>query len=377
MRHVVAIGTEKGLFLATSDNDRRSWQLSEPHFPMTAVYAVGVDQRPASPRLLAGVTSSHFGPSVAISDDLGSSWEEPDSPPLAFPPDAANALERVWQFAPAGPDQPGVVYAGTQPSALFRSQEGGRNYSLVTGLWNHPHRPDWGAGFGGQAVHTVLPHPIDRNRVLVAMSTGGVYRTDDGGNTWNPANKGIKAYFLPDPWPAFGQCVHKVARDAGDPERLYAQNHHGVYRSDDGGEQWQSIADGLPTDFGFVVVAHPHTAGTVFTFPVTADGMRFPPDHRCRVYRSTDAGQSWEAMTDGLPAEPYYPIVLRDAMCCDDSATTGVYFGTRSGDVFGSRDEARSWSRLAGNLPDVLCLRSFAVDTPQAVETADSSSGQG
>jgi hypothetical protein len=361
MRHVLAIGTEKGLFLATSEDDRRTWELSEPQFPMTAVYAVGFDRRPAKPRLLAGVTSSHFGPSVAVSDDLGQSWEEPDHAPLAFPADAEQALERVWQFAPAGPDEPGVVYAGTQPSALFRSEDGGRNYELVSGLWNHPHRPNWGAGFGGQAVHTVLPHPTDVKRILVAMSTGGVYRSDDGGDSWSPANKGIKAYFFPDPWPEYGQCVHKVARDAGDPERLYAQNHHGVYRSDDGGSTWQSIAEGLPTDFGFVMVAHPTTPGTIYTFPVTADGMRFPPDHRCRVYRSTDAGATWEALTAGLPTEPYYPVVLRDAMSCDDAAVAGVYFGTRSGDVFASRDEGTNWSRIAANLPDVLCLRAVEI----------------
>jgi photosystem II stability/assembly factor-like uncharacterized protein len=361
MTHVLAIGTEKGLFLATSEDDRRSWEVGDPQFPMTAVYAVGLDRRPATPRLLAGVTSSHFGPSVAVSDDLGQTWNEPDHPPLALPSSAEKALERVWQFAAAGPDEPDVVYAGTQPSALFRSRDGGRNYDLVPGLWNHPHRADWGAGFGGQAIHTVLPHPTDPQRLLVAMSTGGVYRTDDAGESWSPANKGIKAYFFPDHWPEYGQCVHKVARDAGDPERLYAQNHHGVYRSDDGGDNWQNIADGLPTDFGFAMVAHPHTAGTIFTFPVAADGMRFPPDHRCRVYRSTDAGASWQAMTEGLPTEPYYPIVLRDALCCDDSAVAGVYFGSRSGDVFGSRNEGESWRRVAANLPDVLCVRAFEV----------------
>lgn len=359
MPTALAIGTEKGLFLATSSDDRRTWRVGEPQFPMTAVYAVGVDTRPPTPRLFAGVTSSHFGPTVAVSDDFGATWAEPDHSPLAFPADTDVTLERVWQFAAAGPDEPGVVYAGTQPSALFRSTDGGVNYELVSGLWNHPHRLSWGAGFGGQAVHTVLPEAGDPDRLLVAMSTGGVYRSTDAGRNWSPANKGIKAYFMPDQWPEYGQCVHKVARDAGDPRRLYAQNHHGVYRSDDGGDQWQSIADGLPTDFGFVIVAHPHTPGTVYTFPITADVMRFPPDHRCRVYRSRDAGESWEALTEGLPTEPYYPIVLRDAMCCDAAETAGVYFGTRSGEVFGSPNEGDTWSRIAAQLPDVLCLRAF------------------
>ncbi len=357
MAHLLCIGTDKGLFIAKSRHDRKTWEVGPPLFPMTSIYSVGVDTRPPSPRLLVGVASSHFGPSVAVSDDLGRSWSEPDGPPLAFPQSAGVALERVWQFA-SSPNAPGVVYAGTQPSALFKSTDGGRTYALVAGLWNHPHRPQWGAGFGGQAVHTVLPHPTDPDRLLVAMSTGGVYRSRDAGQTWSPANNGIKAYFLPDPWPEFGQCVHKVARDAGDPDRLYAQNHHGVYRSDNGGDSWESIADGLPADFGFTMVAHPSKPGVIYTFPIEADSRRYPPDFRCRVYRSTDAGASWEALHNGLPSDNFYPVVLRDAMCTDDGTPTGVYFGTRSGQVFGSADEGDSWSLIADHLPDVLCVRS-------------------
>ena len=192
---------------------------------------------------------------------------------------------------PAGPDEPDVVWAGTEPSALFRSDDGGRSFELVRSLWDHPHRPQWEAGFGGQAMHTVLPHPRDPARLLVAMSTGGVYRSEDGGASLGAGQHRHQAYFMPDEWPEFGQCVHKVARDAGNPERLYAQNHHGVYRSDDDGRTWSSIADGLPTDFGFPMVAHPRRGGVVWTFPLVADGERFPPDHRCRVFRSEDAGE--------------------------------------------------------------------------------------
>jgi photosystem II stability/assembly factor-like uncharacterized protein len=307
------------------------------------------------------VQSSHFGPSVAISDDLGGSWQEPDAAPLAFPADAGTAVERVWQIVPAAASEPDVVWAGTQPSALFRSTDGGRTYELVRGLWDHPHRPQWGAGFGGQAIHTILPHPDDPRRVLVAMSTGGVYRTADGGLTWAPSNEGIKAYFLPDPWPEFGQCVHKVARDASDPDRLYAQNHHGVYRSTDGGGSWQSIADTLPSDFGFPIVAHPRRAGTIWNFPLGADGDRHPVDLRCRVYRSTDAGDTWQPQDAGLPAEPFYPVVLRDAMGADDAEPAGVYFGTRSGEVYASRDEGLSWSQVVAHLPDVLCVRAVTL----------------
>jgi photosystem II stability/assembly factor-like uncharacterized protein len=360
MTTLLAIGTGKGLFLATS-SDRRDWAVSGPHFPMTGVYAVAVDKRPGRPRLLAGMTSSHFGPSVATSDDLGGSWHEPAQAPVAFPADTGASLGRVWQLTPAGPDQPDVVWAGAEPSALFRSEDGGRSFSLVRALWDHPHREQWGAGFGGQAVHSVLPHPGDPGRMAVAMSTGGVYRTEDAGASWAPGNTGIRAYFLPDEWPEFGQCVHKIARDAGDPDRLYAQNHHGVYRSDDDGRTWTSIAAGLPSDFGFPIVAHPSRPGTVYAFPLTADGERFPTDRRCRVYRSSDAGEKWEPLTAGLPDGPFYPAVLRDAMCADDHDPAGVYFGTRSGAVYASADEGDSWSLVAAHLPDVLCVRAAEV----------------
>jgi photosystem II stability/assembly factor-like uncharacterized protein len=305
--------------------------------------------------------STHWGPTMVTSDDLGKSWQEPESAPVSFPADTETALERVWQIVPAGPGQPDVLYAGTQPSALFRSVDGGVTYELVRALWDHPHRPDWGAGFGGQAIHTILPDPGDPARVLVAMSTGGVYRTADGGSSWAPANKGIKAYFAPDPWPEFGQCVHKVARDATDPLRFYAQNHHGVYRTDDGGDSWTSIADTLPSDFGFPMVAHPSRTGVIWNFPLTADSNRHPADLKCRVFRSTDAGGTWEPMSKGLPEEPYYPAVLRDAMCADDADPAGVYFGTRSGEVYASADEGETWALVAAHLPDVLCVRAVTL----------------
>ncbi|MGK5739812.1 WD40/YVTN/BNR-like repeat-containing protein [Micromonospora sp. URMC 103] len=361
MTTLLAIGTSKGLFLATSTDGRRTWRVDGPRFPMTGVYAVGIDKRRAAPRLLASTTSSHFGPSVAVSDDLGASWQEPEQAPVAFPADTGASLGRVWQLTPAGPDQPDVVWAGTEPSALFRSEDGGVTYELVRALWEHPHRAEWGAGFGGQAVHTVLPHPADADRILVAMSTGGVYRSDNGGASWAPGNTGIRAYFLPNEWPEFGQCVHKVTRDAGDPDRLYAQNHHGVYRSDDDGRTWSSIAEGLPSDFGFPIVTLPGRPDTVFTFPLAADGERWPVEHRCRVNRSGDAGSSWQALTAGLPDAPFFPSVLRDAMCADDAEPGGVYFGTRSGEVYASRDEGDSWSLVAAHLPDVLCVRAAEV----------------
>ncbi len=358
---LLAIGTGKGLFLARSGDGRASWSMSGPHFLMNAIYSVAIDVRGDRPRILVGAQSEHWGPSVFHSDDLGESWQEPEHGALAFPADTGTSLERVWQLQPAAADQPGVIWAGVQPSALFRSADGGEHFELVRALWDHPHRKDWGAGYGGQAIHSVLPHPSDPNRVTVAMSTGGVYRTEDGGESWAASNTGVKAYFLPDPYPEFGQCVHKIAHNADAPEQLFLQNHHGVYRSDDGGQNWQSIAEGLPSDFGFAMVAHPHRTGVAYNFPIAADGERIPPDARCRVYRTEDAGKSWTALSDGLPQEGFYPTVLRDAMCADDADPAGVYFGTRGGEVYASADEGEHWQAIATHLPDVMSVRAAVV----------------
>jgi photosystem II stability/assembly factor-like uncharacterized protein len=297
---------------------------------------------------------------VYRSEDLGRSWTEELGAAVAFPGDLGSSVERVWQIQPGGPDEPEVFYAGTQPSALFRSEDRGRSFSLIRSLWDHPHREQWDAGFGGQAIHSVLPHPSDPSRVTVAMSTGGVYRTTDRGASWAPANKGIKAYFFPDPWPEFGQCVHKITAHPSRPERIFAQNHHGVYRTDDGGDNWESIADGLPADFGFPIVVHPHRPDTVFVFPLTADSERIPPNGEARVWRSDDAGQTWAPSRSGLP-DRFYAAVMRDAMTTDQADPMGLYFGARDGTVWLSTDDGENWQQLAAHLPDVLSVRAAVV----------------
>jgi len=360
MTVLLAIGTGKGLFLARSEDNRGSWHISGPHHPMHGVYSVAIDTRRERPRLLAGASSSHFGPGVSYSDDLGQTWAEPEAAPIAFPEGSGTVLGNVWQLALGLSQQPDRVYAGVEPSALFVSDDGGLSFDLVRGLWDHPHRAHWTPGFGGMAIHTVLPDPAAPEKILVAMSTGGVYASADAGATWAASNAGIKVSFAPDPFPEYGQCVHKVARGC-QPRQLFAQNHHGVYRSDDGGAAWVSIAQGLPGDFGFPIVAHPSRPGVVYVFPLTADISRFPTDYRCRVYRSEDAGARWSALTKGLPDGPFYPTVLRDAMCADDVDPAGIYFGTRSGEVYASADEGDSWSLVAAHLPDVLCVRAARI----------------
>jgi len=355
---VLLVGTRKGLWIGRSE-DRDRWTWSRPEFLMQGIYGLGVDDRGAVPRLFAGGTSEHWGPGVYYSDDLGESWTETHGAAVRFPADLGSSVERVWQIQPSAVE-PEVIWAGTQPSALFRSEDRGESFSLVRSLWDHPHREEWGAGFGGQAIHTIVPHPEDPQRVTVAMSTGGVYRTEDGGGSWAPANQGIKAYFFPDPWPEFGQCVHKVASHPSAPSRLFAQNHHGVYRSDDGGDRWVSIADGLPADFGFPIVVHPHQPETVYVFPLVADGARIPPEGQARVWRSTDAGESWTPNGQGLP-DDFWAAVMRDAMTTDRAEQAGLYLGARDGSVFASVDDGESWDQIAAHLPDVLSVRAVAV----------------
>jgi len=357
---LLMVGTRKGLWVGRSDEARREWEWSGPHFPMQEVYSVLIDRRGDAPRLFAGSSSSWFGPQVYRSDDLGETWDETPNGAIRFPEDTGATLASVWQLQPGSPaGDDGVVWAGTEPGAVFKSTDRGETFELVRGLWDHPHRTEWNEGYGGQAFHTVLPHPKDADRVLAAISTGGVYATEDGGTTWSPHNTGVKAEFMPGErtYPEFGQCVHKVARDSANPDRLYLQNHGGVYRSDDGGETWNDIASGLPSEFGFAMVAHPHRADTAYSFPITDAGGRWPVDGKARVARTTDAGESWELLGEGDLPDEYFAAVMRDAMCADDHETAGLYVGGRNGSVFCSADEGESWSEIHRDLPDVLVVR--------------------
>ncbi len=360
MSTILMVGTRKGLWIGTSDEAREDWSFTGPHFDMEEVYSCLIDKRGEQPRLLAGTSSSWLGPQVRWSDDLGASWQETPNGAVRFPASTDTKLERIWQLV-TGPEDD-VVYAGTEPGAVFKSTDRGESFTLEQALWDHPHRPEWDAGFGGQAFHTILPHPTDPQSVTAALSTGGVYQTNDGGASWEPRNTGIRAEFLPEgqQYPEFGQCVHKVTRHPARPERLYLQNHGGVYRSDNHGETWESIADGLPAEFGFAIVVHPHQPDTVFVFPINGGDRRYPPDAKARVWRSTDAGESWKELGQGLP-DNFFVGVMRDAMCVDDHQRPGVYFGARNGAVWGSADEGDTWRQIVSDLPDVMVVRAAAL----------------
>ena len=357
---LVMVGTRKGLWIGVSDAARQQWSFTGPHFDMEEVYSCLIDTRGGATRLLVGASSSWLGPQVWRSDDLGASWQETPNGAVRFPDGAGATVARVWQLTPGAEDE--VVYAGTEPAAVFRSTDRGETFALEQALWDHPHRPQWNAGFGGQAFHTVLPHPGDPHSVTAALSTGGVYRTTDGGTSWEPRNRGIRADFLPEgeQYPEFGQCVHKITRHPSRPERLYLQNHGGVYRSDDEGGTWTSIGDGLPADFGFPIVVHPHDPDTVFVFPINGGDRRYPPQAKARVWRSRDAGETWEELDDGLP-DAFFVAVMRDAMCVDDHTTAGLYFGARNGSVWASVDEGGSWGQIVSDLPDVMVVRAATV----------------
>ena len=363
---VLLLGTRKGLWVGRSDEGRTAWSWEGPHHEMQEVHAVAA--LPGG-RVLAAGASSWLGPQVWRSDDLlttpggGASWEGTPEGALRFGPDDGASVEAVWALEPGSPaDAPGTVWAGSQPAALWRSEDSGETFALVRGLWDHEHRPHWQPGFGGQAFHTVLPHPTDPARLLAALSSGGLYGTEDGGTTWEPRNQGIKVEFLPEgkQYPAWGQCVHKVDRHPDAPELLLLQNHGGVFRSEDEGRSWVPADAGLPATFGFPVVAHPHQPGTFFVFPVEAGERRWPPGARAAVWRTRDAGRTWEECADGLP-ERFFVGVVRDAMAADDHAVTGLYVGGRNGGVWGSTDDGASWRTLVTDLPDVLCVRAYAV----------------
>jgi photosystem II stability/assembly factor-like uncharacterized protein len=360
---LVLVGTTKGAFIFTSNATRSRWRVDGPHFPGEAVYSLAFDQRGGRFRLLAGVHSNHWGATIRTSDDFGRTWSEAERQAVRFPESSGLSLAQVWQITPGSAEEPDVVWCGVEPAALFRSDDAGESWAPVDGLLNHEHRPRWQPGGGGLCLHTIVLDPTNPQRMGIAISTAGFYRTDDGGKTWQARNKGVRAVFLPDQHPEFGQCVHKVTHHPSRPERLFLQNHWGLYRSDDWGDSWQDIANGVPSDFGFPIQSHPHDPDTVYAIPLQSDEFRVVPEAKLRVYRTRDAGASWAPLTDGLPQSNAFESVLRDGLAVDSRDPAGVYFGTRSGKLYASASEGESWTALARSLPPICCVKSAVVGT--------------
>ncbi|HZO80493.1 MAG TPA: hypothetical protein VFB33_02275 [Candidatus Binataceae bacterium] len=359
---IVMVGTVKGAFIFHGDGERREFRIAGPYFKGQSVYATAWLPDSRTPRILMANRSEHWGAVVSQSDDFGASWEEPAEGNIRFPAGSGLSLNSVWALEAAPLLGPDVVFAGADPAALFRSDDRGRTFHPVEALLNHPERPYWVPGFGGLCLHTILPDPGDARRMIVGISAAGVYRTDDGGKSWMRRNKGVRLEGGPPHAPHFSpQCAHKLRYDAKNPARVYLQNHPGVYRSDDGGDTWIDIAAGLPSQFGFPLVAHPRRAATAWVIPLESDRFRAPIEGAIKVWRTRDAGASWEPLGDGLPQRHAYFSVLRDAFAADSLGPAGLYFGTRGGQLFASPDEGESWRSIADWLPAVLCVKAAVV----------------
>lgn len=365
---LLMVGTVKGAFLLRSNAERRRWDIAGPYFHGQSIYALAYDGREGRHRLWA---SSHtfWGTYLRSSEDFGKVWTNPAEANLKFPAETGAVLNNIWQICLGRPNEPDVMYCGVEPAALFESRDAGESWSLVRGLFDHPHRPRWMPGNGGLTLHTIALHPANREQMYVGISAGGVYRTDDGGRNWRALNRGIRVVYQPERYPEFGQCVHKFAMHPARPERLFLQNHWGLYRSDDGAETWKDIAHGVPSDFGFAVVIHPHDPDCVYIVPVESDEFRCAPEGRLRVYRTRNAGNTWEPLMRGLPQKGAYETVLRDAMCADSLDPHGLYFGTRSGQLYASSDQGKSWRKILENLPAVVCVKCAVIGEPRKVRS--------
>jgi photosystem II stability/assembly factor-like uncharacterized protein len=354
---LILLGTKKGAFILESDAARRAWALRGPFcetWPLNHVVA-----EPASGAIFAAGGNEWFGPAIWRSTDLGATWTH-SSEGLAYR-EGEEPVKTAWSLAPAN----GTLYAGVEPAGLFRSDDAGQTWRHVAGLRNHPTRPDWQPGGAGLILHSLVPDLSDERQIWVGISSAGVFHTADGGETWEPRNRGTRADFMPEGqnYPEFGQCVHCLVQAPGQPDRLYQQNHCGMYRSDDGGRSWQSIEAGLPSTFGFPAAAHPRDPDTLYLLPLNGDiAGRYVPDAKAAVWRTRDGGASWQDLREGLPQQNVFFGVLRQAMATDRLEPAGVYFGTNSGALYASADEGDSWSCIAQHLPMITSVETLVVE---------------
>ena len=354
-RTLLLVGTSKGAFILDGGADRASWSIRGPLCEGWPIHDLQWD--PATRSIYAGGGSVWYGPAVFRSNDLGETWTH-SSEGMTYGDDGPK-IPTVWNVTPAH----GSIFAGVEPAGLFRSEDGGANWSHVAGLREHPSRPGWQPGAGGLICHTIVPHPSDAEKMWVAISAVGTFATEDGGATWEARNRGVVDCNSPDPHPETGQCVHKLVMAAGQPDRFYQQNHCGVYRSTDGGKHWQDISAGLVSEFGFVFGAHPRDPATGWVIPLShPEEGRYAPGGSLGVWRTNDSGDSWQRHGDGLPQENAFVGVYREAMAVDRLDPVGVFFGTSTGQLYGSADEGETWSVVAENLPPIWGVEAVALD---------------
>ena len=360
----VLVGTRKGAFILESDGTRKKWDVSGPHFAGWELYHL--KGSPVDPnRIYASQSSSWFGQMIQRSDDGGKTWEAVGNE-FAYQgvpgthqwyDGTAHPWEfkRVWHLEPSLSD-PDIVYAGVEDAALFRSADGGKTWAELAGLRGHGTGQQWQPGAGGMCLHTILLDPANAERIFIAISSAGAFRTDDGGATWKPINRGLKSEYIPDPDAEVGHCVHRIALHPSRPEVLFMQKHWDVMRSNDAGDSWHEVSGNLPSDFGFVIDVHAREPETIYVVPIKSDSEHFPPDGKLRVYRSRTGGNEWEALTNGLPQRDCYVNVLRDAMAVDSLDECGIYFGTTGGQVYASADAGDTWAPIVRDLPAVLSV---------------------
>jgi hypothetical protein len=383
----VLVGTRKGAFILSADGKREKWEVSGPHFAGWEIYHL--KGSPVDPnRIYCSQTSGWFGQIIQRSDDGGKTWFQPGTPPgetktpdgmpkgesNKFKYDASKEtgapltthqfydgtqhpweFKRVWHLEPSHAD-PNIVYAGVEDAALFKSTDGGQNWHELSGLRGHGTGPKWQPGAGGMCLHTIILDKQNPNRIYIAISAAGAFRSDDAGKTWKPINQGLVSQFIPDPNAEVGHCVHHVAMHPSKPDTLFMQKHWDVMRSDNAGDRWHEVSGNLPTDFGFVIDVHAHEPETIYVAPIKSDSEHFVPDGKLRIYRSKSGGNEWEALTKGLPQSDCYVNILRDAMAVDTLDSCGIYFGTSGGQVYASSNAGDAWMPIVRDLPAVLSV---------------------
>jgi len=360
----VLVGTKKGAFVLSADGSRKKWDVSGPHFAGWEVYHVAGS--PVEPnRLFASQSSGWFGQVIQRSDDGGTTWA-PVGNDFAYDGVPGThqwydgtphpwEFKRVWHLEPSLTD-PDTVYAGVEDAALFRSTDGGTSWQELSGLRKHGSGPAWSPGAGGMCLHTILLDPANPDRIIIAISAAGAFRSLDGGTTWQPINRGLHSEYIPDATAEVGHCVHRIAMHPARPDVLFMQKHWDVMRSDDGGDNWREVSGNLPSDFGFPIAVHAHEPETIYVVPIKSDSEHYPPEGKLRVYRSRTGGNEWEALTAGLPQSDCYVNILRDAMAVDTLDSCGIYVGTTGGQVYMSSDSGDHWSAIVRDLPPVLSV---------------------